>query len=422
MSLLIWRQRCLLGLKVRGVYAECLMKIEKIHLKNFKVFQNVTIEDLPEFCVIVGANGSGKTTFFDVFGFLKDCLTFSVGRALMQRGGFKEVVSRGHAEENIELEIEYRLAITGKERLVTYLVEIGMDDNRPVVMREVLRYKRGEQGSPFHVLDFQKGIGSAISNEEDFDKTEEILKREQQNLGSPDTLAIKGLGQFQKFKAANTLRQMIESWHVSDFHITASRGAKDAAIGEYDHLSASGDNLQLVARDLHDNHPDIYQNVLGAMRAAVPGVHDIKTESTVDGRLVLQFGNGVFKDPFLDRFVSDGTLKMFAYLVLLHDPNPHPFLCVEEPENQLYPRLLTVLAEEFRSYALRGGQVMVSTHSPDFLNATELEEVFWLEKNENGFSSICRAKDDEQIATYMADGDKMGRLWKQGFFGKADPR
>ena len=48
------------------------MKIEKIHLKNFKIFQNVTIEDLPSFCVIVGANGSGKSTLFDVFGFLKD--------------------------------------------------------------------------------------------------------------------------------------------------------------------------------------------------------------------------------------------------------------------------------------------------------------------------------------------------------------
>ncbi len=171
-------------------------------------------------------------------------------------------------------------------------------------------------------------------------------------------------------------------------------------------MFASGDNLQLVARDLQEHHPAIYKSILDAMRTAVPGVQDIKTQSTVDGRLVLQFGNGVFKDPFIDRFVSDGTLKMFAYLVLLHDPQPHPFLCVEEPENQLYPRLLMVLAEEFRYYAMRGGQV---------------EEVFWLEKNEKGFSTFCRAKKDEPIAAYMADNDKMGRLWKQGFFGKADP-
>ena len=397
------------------------MKIEKIRLKNFKVFQDVTIENIPAFCVIVGANGAGKTTLFDVFGFLKDCLTYNVTRALQARGGFQEVVSRGHENENIELEIQYRLPLTGKERLVTYLVEIGLHNKRPAVVREVLRYKRGAYGSPYQFLKFAYGKGEAVTNEEDFSKTDEELNREEQDLGAVDILAIKGLGQFQKFKAANALRQMIESWHVSDFHIDAARGAKEA-VGEYEHLSASGDNLQQVALNLFENHRDVYERILEAMRQRVPGVNQITTQDTVDGRLVLQFGNGFFKDPFIDRFVSDGTLKMFAYLVLLHDPRPHPFLCVEEPENQLYPRLLPELAEEFRTYSRKGGQVMVSTHSPDFLNATEVGEVFWLEKGEDGFSKVCRAADDAQVVAYMEEGDKMGYLWNQGLFGKADPQ
>jgi len=397
------------------------MKIEKIRLKNFKVFQDVTIENIPAFCVIVGANGAGKTTLFDVFDFLKDCLTYNVTRALQARGGFQEVVSRGHESENIELEIQYRLPLTGKERLVTYLVEIGLHNKRPAVVREVLRYKRGAYGSPYQFLKFAYGKGEAVTNEEDFSKTDEELNREEQDLGAVDILAIKGLGQFQKFKAANALRQMIESWHVSDFHIDAARGAKEA-VGEYEHLSASGDNLQQVALNLFENHRDVYERILEAMRQRVPGVNQITTQDTVDGRLVLQFGNGIFKDPFIDRFVSDGTLKMFAYLVLLHDPRPHPFLCVEEPENQLYPRLLPELAEEFRTYSRKGGQVMVSTHSPDFLNATEVGEVFWLEKGEDGFSKVCRAADDAQVVAYMEEGDKMGYLWNQGLFGKADPQ
>lgn len=397
------------------------MKIEKIRLKNFKVFQDVTIENIPAFCVIVGANGAGKTTLFDVFGFLKDCLTYNVTRALQARGGFQEVVSRGHENESIELEIQYRLPLTGKERLVTYLVEIGLHNKRPAVVREVLRYKRGAYGSPYQFLKFAYGKGEAVTNEEDFSKTDEELNREEQDLGAVDILAIKGLGQFQKFKAANALRQMIESWHVSDFHIDAARGAKEA-VGEYEHLSASGDNLQQVALNLFENHRDVYERILEAMRQRVPGVNQITTQDTVDGRLVLQFGNGIFKDPFIDRFVSDGTLKMFAYLVLLHDPSPHPFLCVEEPENQLYPRLLPELAEEFRTYSRKGGQVMVSTHSPDFLNATEVGEVFWLEKGEDGFSKVCRAADDAQVVAYMEEGDKMGYLWNQGLFGKADPQ
>jgi predicted ATPase len=79
------------------------------------------------------------------------------------------------------------------------------------------------------------------------------------------------------------------------------------------------------------------------------------------------------------------------------------------------------LAEEFRNYANRGGQVFVSTHSPDFLNALQLEEVCWLVKHE-GSSNIRRANDNAQISAYMADGDQLGYLWKQGFFDGVDPQ
>lgn len=396
------------------------MKLETIRLCNFKTFRDAEMHDLPQFCVVVGANGSGKSTLFDVFGFLKDCLTYNVTRALRVRGGFHEVVSRGHDDENIVIEIQYRMPITGKERLVTYYLEIGLEDAKPCIKREILRYKRGAYGSPYRFLDFSGGVGKAVTNEEDFTKTDEELSKEDQRLESKDILAIKGLGQFQKFKAANALRQLIENWHVSDFHISAARGVKEA-IGEAEHLSATGDNLQQVAKNIYDTRPDIFKTILEKMRRRVPGISNIEAEDTPDGRLLLKFRNGTFKDPFIDKFVSDGTIKMFAYLVLLNDPRPHPFLCIEEPENQLYPKLLYELAEEFRDYAQRGGQVFVSTHSPDFLNATEVGEVFWLEKSD-GFTTIKRASDDPQIVAYMREGDQMGYLWKQGFFGEVDPQ
>ncbi len=151
------------------------------------------------------------------------------------------------------------------------------------------------------------------------------------------------------------------------------------------------------------------------MKQRVPGISDVKTISTEDGRMLLGFQDGSFKDPFIDRFVSDGTIKIFAYLILLYDPKPFPVLCVEEPENQLYVSLLDELAEEFRMYARKGGQVFVSTHSPDFLNAVNVDEVYWLVKSQ-GYTSIKKADDIEQVVEYMRLGDKMGYLWKQGFF------
>ena len=394
------------------------MKIESIRLKNYKVFRDVHLKDIPSFLVVVGANGSGKSTLFDVFGFLHDCLRGNVRQALDSRGRFREVLSRDALDDTILIEIQYRMLITGVERLVTYSLEIGERAGAPFVQREILRYKRGRYGSPFRFLDFSNGEGYAITNEEDFQKSDEDLEREEQKV-APETLAIKGLGQFERFKAANAFRQLIESWHVSDFHINAARGRKEAA-GESEHLSETGENLPLVARYLFEQHPQAFHKILDTMTRRVPGMASVEPVLMDDGYLTLRFQDGSFKTPFLDRYVSDGTIKMFAYLVLLHDPKPHPLLCLEEPENQLYPKLMAELAEEFRLYANRGGQVLVSTHSPDFLNAAALDEVCWLVKK-GGATEIRRARDDAQIRAYMADGDQMGYLWKQGFFEGADP-
>ena len=396
------------------------MKIESIRLKNFKAFRDVHLRDLPNFCVVVGANGSGKTTLFDVFGFLHDCLTGNVRQALDSRGRFQEVVSRDSKEKTILIELQYRMEIVGVDRLVTYLLEIGEKKKAPFIKREILRYKRGRHGKSYHFLDFQEGHGYAITNEENFNKPDEELTREHQTLDAADILAIKGLGQFERFKAANAFRRLIESWHVSDFRIEAARGRKEAA-GESEHLSETGNNLPRVAQFLYEQHRSVFDKILSIMVKRVPGVEKIEPVLMDDGYLTLRFRDGSFKTPFLDRYVSDGTIKMFAYLVMLHDPGPHPLLCVEEPENQLYPKLMVELAEEFRLYANRGGQVFVSTHSPDFLNACQLEEVLWLVKKK-GYSKVVRAMDNPQIAAYMAEGDNMGFLWKQGFFEGADPQ
>jgi predicted ATPase len=395
------------------------MDLKSIRIRNFKALQNIDLTHIPNFVVLVGANGSGKSTLFDVFGFLRDALTGNVRQALDARGRFAEVVTRGHENESILVELQVSLPIEGRSRVVTYHLEIGLQNNRPVVLHEFLRYKRGRYGAPFYFLDFHNGSGFAIRNEEDFDKPDEELQREEQQLESPDILAIKGLGQFSRFRAASALRQLLENWHVSDFHISAARGRKEA-MGAAEHLSETGENLPRVAQYLYENHRPIFKTILRRMQQRVPGVSGVEPELTQDGYLILRFRDGTFKTPFLDRYVSDGTIKMFAYLVLLHDPRPHPLLCIEEPENQLYPTLMSELAEEFRDYARRGGQVMVSTHSPDLLNAVRLEEVLWLVKKD-GLSEIRRAQDDAQVKRYMAEGDKMGYLWKQGFFTGVDP-
>lgn len=395
------------------------MQITQISLKNFRAFQDVEMRDIPRFAVLVGANGTGKSTLFQVFGFLRDAMTTNVSTALSKLGGSRgidEVRSRG-SQGDIEIELKFRPEPTG--RLVTYTLCIGQEDGRPVVNREVLKYRRGSRGKPWHYLDFSKGRGTAVTNEIEEVEEEEQLNREEQVLKSPDLLAIKGLAQFERFPAVVALGDLIERWHISDFHISRARPEQEAGYAE--HLSREGENLSLVIEYLHKRHNKVFEKIIEKLKSRVPGISKVESKQTEEGRILLKFQDGAFEDPFLARYVSDGTIKMLAYLTLLYDPKPHPLLCVEEPENQLYPSLLLELGEEFREYSRRGGQVFVSSHSPDFLNGIELDEVFWLQKID-GYTKIKRARDDAQIAAYMAEGDQMSYLWKQGFFEGADPQ
>lgn len=400
-----------------------VMKIESIKVRNYKVFKDATIKDLPSMCVFLGTNGSGKTTLFDVFGFLSDSLHNNVTVAINLRGGIKEVLSRGCTPEkdSIFFEIKFRNPnhFDGNSPLITYSLEISYRNGKAYINRELLKYKRGNRGwgKPWHFLDFKGGTGEAITNEYQYGQEGIEEKRETQTLSSPDILAIKGLGQFEQFKAISNFRTLLEKWFISNFTIGESRKIGDTGISE--HLSPTGDNLAQVTKYINENYPDIFNKILNKLPQRIPGISKVEAKETEDGRIVLKFQDNNFIDPFIARYVSDGTMKMFAYMILLYDPDPHPLLCIEEPENYLHPDLLIELAEEIREYSNKGGQVFVSTHSPDFVNAVELNELFFIEKD-NGYSQIRGAKDDELTKGLFKAGNQLGWLWRNRYLKGAN--
>jgi predicted ATPase len=398
------------------------MIIEEIHIQNFKALKDVHLKNLPAMAVFVGENGSGKSTLFHVFPFLRDCLEHNVRIALQNEGGprgFQEVITRGvPLTERIVIEVKFRLKIGFVTIQVTYRLEIGLEENKPVVMREVLSYPRAEGGEPFDFVDFSRGRGQVVNNEEAFTLQGADPEIEAQTV-APDALAISSLGQLGRFKAAKIIRELIAGWHVSDFQTAEARGRKIREEGT--RLSSSGGNLASVAYRLQQEHPEVFRTILDKMRRRIPGIRDIAAEVGPDGGLYLRYSDSAFEGAFLDQNVSDGTIRMFAYLVLLLDPQPQPFLCVEEPENQLFPELMLLLAEEFQSYADRGGQVFVSTHSPQFLNAVELESLFLIRKTD-GVPRIYRLQDDPLVSELIRGGDHPGYLWSQGVFAGLEHR
>jgi predicted ATPase len=301
------------------------MKLVGIRLKNFKAFRDVDIQDLPKLAVFVGANGSGKTSFFNVFSFLQDALTDNVHVALTKLGGsrgFSEVRSRG-CEGPIEIELKFREQTDGP--LVTYFVSIDEQDEKPFVAHEYLQYRRGSKGQPWRFLDFKKGKGQAVVNEPEQVISESDLRREDHSLRSPDVLALKGLAQFEKFPASKALGELLENWHISDFHIQRARADQLTAYAE--HLSREGENLALVTEFLYKRHRPLFDKILEKLKHRVPGIISVEPKITDEGRVLLRFRDGAFEDPFLAQNVSDGTIKMFAYLVLLNRKINYTILC-----------------------------------------------------------------------------------------------
>ena len=171
---------------------------------------------------------------------------------------------------------------------------------------------------------------------------------------------------------------------------------------------------------LKEQHNDRLNKIIKILCQRVPRLESVIADPMPDGRLLLQIKDAPFDRPVLSRFVSDGTLKMLAYLTVLYDPAPPQFIGIEEPENFLHPRLLPELAEECRA-ATDHTQLLVTTHSPFFLNSMKPEEVRVLYRDQAGYTQATRASEITGIQEFVKAGASMGHLWLEGHFGMGDP-
>jgi predicted ATPase len=408
-----------------------MAKIEGFRLRNFGALRDVTLgklwnqstEPLTPLTAVIGKNGTGKTTLFDSFGFLSDCLKEGVEQACDNRGGFERVHSQG---ENgpITFVIYYRES--ANSRPITYEVAFDIDHNgRPFVKHERLRQRRkGEsRGYPFSFLILEDGKGvvwngehEGIKENEQFNllglmnEPSETNERVKVELADNRKLGVATLGALKEHPRISAFRRFIEGWYLSYFTPDAARSLPKA--GPQKHLNVHGDNIGNVVQFMQRDHKNQYKKILANIAARIPGIDKIEAEPMPNDTLLLKFNDKGFNAPFTAGQMSDGTLKVFAYLLLLSDPDPHPFLCIEEPENGLYHKLLETLVREFREHTDKGSsQIFVTTHQPYFVDALDPNELWILEKCKDGFSTIRRASENSTIPALVEEGLPLGGLW-----------
>ena len=386
-------------------------RIEYLKVQNFRALKNVEFKNLTPMTVLLGPNGSGKSTVFDVFAFLAECFEFGLRRAWNRRGNARELKTRD-ADGAVTIEIKYRERT--KTPLITYHLAVDEPDGTPIVVRESLSWKRGSYGAPFRFLEYQHGKGRAASGE----APDVEDQRVEIPLKSPDLLAVNALGQFQEHPRVAALRDFIMGWHLSYLSAESTRGQPEA--GPHERLTKTGDNLANVLQYLAEEHPSRLERIFYTLRLRIPRIEKALAETMQDGRLLLQIKDAPFSHPVLARFASDGTLKMLAYLLILYDPEPPPFIGIEEPENYLHPRLLNGLAEECRAAGAHT-QLLITTHSPFFLDALRSKEVRVLWRDEKGYTQTNRIDELHGVSEFVESGAQLGDLWMEGHFRVGDP-
>jgi predicted ATPase len=298
--------------------------------------------------------------------------------------------------------------------VITYHLAIDEGARGPYVAEEWLQWRRGQRGRPFRFLDFREGVGQATSG----DMPDEEDQRIEEQLTSPELLAVNTLGQFASHPRVSALRRFITGWYLS--YLTADNTRTTPEAGPQERLSETGDNLPNVIQYLKEQHEDRLDQILTTLTRRVPRLEQVAAELMADGRLLLQIKDAPFERPILARFASDGTLKLLAYLTVLYDPEPPQLIGIEEPENHLHPRLLPELAEECR-VASAQTQLMVTTHSPFFVNGLRAEELWVCYRNEQGYTQARRAADMRGVQAFMSQGALLGHLWMEGHFEVGDP-
>ena len=394
------------------------------NIKMGKLYSDRSQEELSNIVAIIGPSGNGKSTLADAFGFLSDCITSDVESACdaNNRGGYSQLVSQ-NINEPIHFEIYYKE--NQNSRPITYELTIAKGkDDRPYVKEERLRQRRpnADYGRPLSFLYLQDGKGYAFEGKEsglNDDGAVEGFEGDKKDVFLADKrkLGIVTVGAMQQFSRVGKFLTFLKSWYLCYFTPEAARQIQTAAPVPY--LNRTGSNLNNVAQYMFRENPNDFSRILSEIQSKIPNITKIVPEKLNNGQMALQFFQEGFDNPFYSQRMSDGTLKLFAYYLLLHEKNPRQLVFVEEPENGLYHKYLSKLASEMKRNVGSGyaKQLFVTTHSPFFVNALSPEQVWVLDKEKDGFSSLKRASEYQFVKDLVDAGTYLGDLWYSEYFG-----
>jgi len=371
--------------------------IEKLKLSGYRLFQDLSAE-FGKLTVIIGANGSGKSSLFDFLKFLRFAVSAPLPAEIDPHGGGRRFFSASGPER-----VQFALvADFGQAKPLRYEVEIARPEGRPLVRSERLTTigpLHPNEKNPFIFLDFHEGSGVVR------DQLQRTLVRPRWNL-EPNELALRRavdpslstLARFQRF---------VSSWSFySGFEIAAGSAIRRPVPSEPKPvLAEDGSNLSAVLFSLVADDREAWSELETHIRSVVPGFVSLNVVPRGESGNVITEWIERSEDGVLTKLtvsdLSDGTLRFLCWAAICLSATTSPLVCVDEPELGLHPRVLPVLAGLFRLFSQRT-QVLIATHSPYFLSQFPLEQIAVMRK-EGGQGRFKRPSDSAALSRELKE-------------------
>ncbi len=409
------------------------MKIEELHVSNFKTFENLDLADLDNFSVLIGANSSGKSNFIQIFRFLKDISRNGLRNAVSLQGGIEYLKNTrlGPKEISVKLVYDPGFEVTRKKgalriryRKFTYGFDLeltgkgrGYRIKRDCLEKEMEFPGQGQEGRKktltgrsilcnsggkiVYELDVPRGVRL---------KAEEVIPPflMEEKL-PPDSLLLES----SFFSFFHRFERFFDKIAIYDFDPKLPK--RSVATRAKVELEENGSNIAVVLKDILED-PERKRKFSNLLKDLLPFFEDLEVENVTDKSLIMKLrelynGNRYIPAPF----ISDGTINMIDMIVALYFEDKS-LVILEEPERSIHPALISRMIEMMKD-ASRRKQIILTTHNPEIVRAAGPRNIYLISRDKAGFSTVSRPYEKEEVRTFLENDIKIEDLYTKDLLG-----
>ncbi|MDQ1353068.1 MAG: hypothetical protein QG657_3374 [Acidobacteriota bacterium] len=359
-------------------------RLPSIKIKGYRPFKEIVFQFEP-LEVIVGANGSGKSSLFEFLRFLRDAcyqeippeiVTGTIGQQIFHKPGQDKLWWSAEIDLMQKMPLYYQGELLGP---------VGA--TRIVFERVRTKGKlHTEYESAYVFLDFQHGKGVVK------DPQDKKFKRKEWDLKKPNQLALGSITDPTLTTLFN-LREYIRGWRFYNaFNIDNEKIRRPVSTSQDPLLHEDAGNLSAVLFNLMTEYPGAFDELKSMIKSAIPGFNNLNVKARGGPGQVIAFWQEDRIDTELSLAdLSDGTLRFIAWATLCVMPSPPTLICIDEPDQGVHPRTLPILAGLFEKASERT-QVILATHASYFLTQFDLKNIGIMKKI-SGESEYLKVQD-----------------------------